>query len=1285
MHGLVPSRLALDWVTSSASEPWRTLDGTWLLVDVSGFTRLTERLTVRGDEGAEYLHSALTRTFAALVEPALAHGGDVIGFAGDAALVRFDGPDHELRSVHAATAMARGLDLVRSPEIGRIRLRVSMGIHTANAVAVLTRSHVAQQRGLFVIGPEISRLVRLQAAATSGEIAISGPTAAALPSAWVGGACGEGVTLVRRHVRPDRTASQVDGDVTRLEPPTGPTVRTLLAPALAELADVEQVRHEHRSVSVGFVAVPGVDELLRDGGPELVHATLSAVAASIADAGAATAVSWLDTDVGDGEAKFLIAAGAPRAVDDDGGRLLSVLRQVIHRSELPLRAGAQRGRVFAGPLGAGGRAGYTLLGDAVNVAARALASAGPRELIVGDGFDISTRPSVEAVALGSRRMRNRRVPMPLWRVERADAPERNDWSSQQELVIEARSRASHRLTEAWEATRRGRGSVIALVGPPGAGSSTLARHLVSLVGPASAMVVADRFRRHVPYAALDLVVRALASRAASSGGAHRTDVDPDAAWASLAGHVDVIDPELRPWCAAAVAIARGVRPADDTDPRSVRERTRAVLTALLAAALPRPGLLVVDGADDIDHASASVIRELSVVASEGTSMLFLSSQSPSDLPVHEVAEFEVIELDDLDETTATDLVERAAPRLRDDEVADIVRVAGGNPFVLCELARHRRSGPLPTSLAELGAVLLDDLDPAVRGLVRDVSVLGQAWSHEMAAEILERPELTDPAVWVSTAPILRHDGTGQMSFRHDVYRQVAYDTLTFSRRRALHGALADLLARRPGRTTDDADAGSTVPASIAAERAAHLHAAGRWSEAFPLAVEAGLSAKAGGTLVEASDLLGRALDMGRRSTDVATSDEMGVVAAELGDVAMWTGDLDGAERAYRLAWRRVTDGEQRARLCHRFADLSMARGRLERATTWIRRGLAALDRLDGGAHDLRVHLLLDRSAVAFYRGRHRSAVRLALEALDLARHAGSPQHEGLAHLHLEMAYSALMLPEAVEHGDAAVALFQAIGHDRYLESALHNTALTATYLGEWDRSVERYERALAMAMRRRQYAEVAHNHLNIGFLRQHQGRLAEAEALGRRALRTFDAMGADGPAGYAKVLLAMVAIDRAGLDDAASAIGDARSVFERIGDVAMVADCDTLTLAVLARRRRWTEVVVAAEPLRKLLHSAEVPVRITYERLLGQAEAMLGHEPGASRVLEALAAARRHGLVYEEYRSLGTLIEIEDGGGPPAPPEARRQWGDLAARLGIVDRDEPTTQSAATLGSVGFS
>ncbi len=481
----------------------------------------------------------------------------------------------------------------------------------------------------------------------------------------------------------------------------------------------------------------------------------------------------------------------------------------------------------------------------------------------------------------------------------------------------------------------------------------------------------------------------------------------------------------------------------EADPLTTALHTRVVLAALLRLTSPRPWLLAIDDVDRIDQASRAVLAELLTDVVEER-VMFLGSAGPDDTTQASLPTTTVLELDSLDDAHSTGLVIEIAPALRDDQVERIVRAGRGNPFVLAELAHTPEwlgsSAELPDSLHRLGAALVDALPPPVRAVVRDAATFGSTVPLEAFADLLQRPELADHRWWSVTFPVLRPGAAGTVVFRHDALRVAAHESLTFRRRRELHGAIAARLVR-----LGDANE---------AELAFHYEQAGMAALASATARSAGLAAKASGAMAEACDLLAMAI----RLPSGSAPQEVGSLRLERGEALSRLGDLDGAEGEFVAAGRRLTDPAMYARMCHERTSVALTRSRFRQARTWVRKGLDVLAPLgDGAAHE-RGRLLLDRAAVLHLTGRHEQSLAPAGDALALAIRTRDRILEGLAHVHLGMAYVAMMRPEALDHVEAAVVIFEAIGHDRYLNSSLNNSGLIAMYLGRWDDAIDRYRR-----------------------------------------------------------------------------------------------------------------------------------------------------------------------------------------------------------------------------------
>ena len=74
------------WPGGHGAARHRAIDGSLLMVDVSGFTKLSERLAARGPIGAEELTEIVGTVFGGMLDDLRSWDGDVLTFGGDALL-----------------------------------------------------------------------------------------------------------------------------------------------------------------------------------------------------------------------------------------------------------------------------------------------------------------------------------------------------------------------------------------------------------------------------------------------------------------------------------------------------------------------------------------------------------------------------------------------------------------------------------------------------------------------------------------------------------------------------------------------------------------------------------------------------------------------------------------------------------------------------------------------------------------------------------------------------------------------------------------------------------------------------------------------------------------------------------------------------------------------------------------------------------------------------------------------------------------------------------------------
>jgi class 3 adenylate cyclase len=278
--------LALDWMHSHPGEHWRLIEGTLCFADISGFTRLAERLAQRGRRGGEELVETLSRVFGTMLDVAHDNGGGLLKFGGDALLLFFSGDGHALRAANTAIQMRAALrEAAKIPtSVGKLNLSMSVGLHSGDVHFLLVGS---THRELVILGPAASKIIETEGAANAGQILTSPTTAAALPTSATRPA-GEHLELRWRTPKP-APASQPVSDATSTD------ARSLFPEVLGEHLAAAVPDPEHRIACIAFMRASGTDALLAESGPdalaEAVHTTIGRAQEIFAEEGV-TLLCW---------------------------------------------------------------------------------------------------------------------------------------------------------------------------------------------------------------------------------------------------------------------------------------------------------------------------------------------------------------------------------------------------------------------------------------------------------------------------------------------------------------------------------------------------------------------------------------------------------------------------------------------------------------------------------------------------------------------------------------------------------------------------------------------------------------------------------------------------------------------------------------------------------------------------------------------------------------------------------------------------------------------------------
>ncbi len=1214
-------------------------EATIMFADISGFTAMSERLSKRGEEGAEKITNIVGDYFTTMLDVTAGQGGDLLKFGGDALLVAFFGDDHAINGCRAAAQMQRAIARFRQVEAFGETYSLKMTVGLGSGLLFTANLGVPEKMEYTAMGEPLARMAHAEDQAEGGEIFVDAATYRAVKSLVSVGETRDGCYLIT-HVEGSEPPGGYSPTPDMAPKPRGDSLPALLAhieesvacldvlvpflpPGLLDLLRFDPARMasrekgEFRPVTTIFANFYGIEEIIRQLGPEkaaeitaILNTHFSSMQEIIQRYGGV--VDKVDSYVVGH--RIMALFGAPRAHVDDPERAVRAawemqgamsafdeLETSAGTFALKQRIGINSGRVFAGNVGSDARHEYSVMGDEVNLTARLMSAAQEGQVLISQSTAAQTGKRFLLDEKEPVRVKGKSMPVPNYEVRGiVERHEADRFVRRSPLV--GRDEEWETVWRTAQQAAQGDYRILDIHGEMGMGKSRIVEELVgrwSERGNTALFAGCLSYGRHTPYAPWAAILRQVFGLREDDSDQERRE--------KIIGRLVAANPDWADW-AALVANLLGVpMPESDLlkllDPKLRQQNLQRIVAGLIVSeAEHHPTLLVIDDVQWIDEPSLALLDHLTTHV-PSRPLLICVAYRPEEtvsLAAAERPNYASVALESLSEENSLALLDSQLPTEPDMPQRlkkMILQNAQGTPLFIVEMAHalienymsydatsgvyHARADlervQVPDTVSRVILSRLDRLDEQSRNMLKVASVIGREFQRWLLQSVY--PYRADEGeMETRLLELCEKDILDRIQVAH-LFRHVMTREVAYES--LLYAERRDLHRK--------------IARSIEARRRAHVDEhvevlaehytlAEDWLRALEYHLKAGERAQAIYANEDALHRYRKALEIAQHVPD--SLNEQLTAHEGLGDTHQLIGRYDEALESYeqaRALLNEMTPTPETKRhladLCRRTAHVYECKSEYPAAQEWLDRGLQSLGK---DAHDIEAsRIYIVRAAVYHRQGNNQEAIQWCERAIQIA--AEIKDQEAAE----ETAHAAYLMGEIYRrqgNNDRAAHFAQrSLGIYQELKNVIgqgqaHNTLANAYFeQSDWQAAMEHYHKSLAIKERVGDVYGQGTLAVNIGEIHRIRGQAEQAITFYQRSLQVWEELGVTYGKGLIHNNLGAVYLQMEELEQAAEHLDQSEGFFAQIPSEDFVAETSRYRAEIALRQGRPDEALTFAE------------------------------------------------------------------------------------------------------------